>query len=211
MHHVHALVTTLTASLAAISGALAFEVLKTSPSPQQSRGVCSRRGMLGGLEKVFGTAAAACLVVTTTVPSSALAASPPVTRNARKLADRFNNDYDDALHPGCERRIKLDPIPSKASSNGEKNFIINFSGTDVGPDGLGPIVKLACTDETIEKYKLRSWSFEGRVNVAGSEIDAGDGIHVGKWHESTPDQSWVGIRWADGNRWVVKEDKNYQF
>ena len=73
----------------------------------------------------------------------------------------------------------------------------------VGPAGIGPYVRIACDDENIKKYSLRAWTFDARISEDGKSIDAGDGIHVGKWHSKTADQNWEGIRWADGNRWLV--------
>jgi len=171
--------------------AFAFELTTLLPSA-----VCSRRKMLGQFQKVVG--GAACLVVAAAPPA---AAAVPLLRSAA----RFDAKYTDMLHPGCDRRIEVAPTPTRGE-RGTTSFLVKFSGTDVGPEGLGQLVKIACTDETIDKYKLRSWSFEGRVSATGSDvdIDAGDGIHVGKWHASTEDQEWDGIRWADNNRWVVK-------
>lgn len=187
-------------TLIALSASLAAPAVFSFEHPKIFR---SRRGIFEEFKKSFCTAAA-CVVIAT-VPSQSVSAATPI-EEARKLfvpASRFTNEYNDMLHPGCDRRIVLDPTPSKIY--GEKVFSVTFTGTDVGPDGIGSIVKLACTDETIEKYKLRSWSFEGRVNAAGLDVDAGDGVHVGRWHEPTEDQSWAGIRWTDGNRWIVKE------
>mmetsp|Transcript_46651 Transcript_46651/g.56074 ORF Transcript_46651/g.56074 Transcript_46651/m.56074 type:complete len:217 (-) Transcript_46651:92-742(-) len=214
MHKLHILIT-LSASLAA-PAVFSFEPHKILPSRQPQRD-CSRRGILEGFKKSFCAAAAG--IVVATVPSQSVSAARPI-EEARKLfvkptgpiaeatklfvpPTRFINEYDDMLHPGCDRRIELDPTPSKI--NGDKVFSVTFSGEDVGPDGIGSLVKLACTDETIEKYKLRSWTFDGRVDATGSDIDAGDGIHVGRWHQSTKDQPWAGIKWNDGNRWTVKE------
>jgi len=137
---------------------------------------------------------------------AAVTAGPALARSTPPPAYRFDNAYADDMHPGCDRRIVVEPVPTTRAGGGdEKSFPVKFSGTDVGPDGIGPIVRIACTDETIEKYKLRSWAFDGRVNVEGTDIDAGDGIHVGRWHAPTDEEPWAGIRWADGNRWIVKE------
>eukprot|EP00587_Corethron_hystrix_P013117 CAMPEP_0113298290 /NCGR_PEP_ID=MMETSP0010_2-20120614/797_1 /TAXON_ID=216773 ORGANISM="Corethron hystrix, Strain 308" /NCGR_SAMPLE_ID=MMETSP0010_2 /ASSEMBLY_ACC=CAM_ASM_000155 /LENGTH=197 /DNA_ID=CAMNT_0000151321 /DNA_START=53 /DNA_END=646 /DNA_ORIENTATION=- /assembly_acc=CAM_ASM_000155 len=176
--------------------AFAFEVPTFLPSPPPA--VCSRRKLF---EQFRAVGAAACTLVTVVPPRPTVAAPP---RSSSRSAARFAAEYDDMLHPGCDRRIEVDPTPIRGDF-GESRFLVRFSGTDVGPDGLGPIIRLGCTEETVQKYKLRSWSFEGRVNAAGTDIDAGDNVHVGRWHVPTEDQAWAGIRWADGNRWIVKK------
>lgn len=209
----------LAAAALATPAAFAFESPRgiPTPPPRRPREVCSRRRVLGeGLAKMLGAAAAggACLAAGTLPSRPALAAEeedapPPPPQPRRELprwkpAAHFDAEYDDRLHRGCDRRIEVDPTPVPYG-DGQRGYAVSFSGTDVGPKGIGPIVEIACTEETIAKYELRSWSFEGMVNEAGTEIDAGDGVHVGKWHASTEAQAWEGIKWADGNRWVVKE------
>ncbi|GMH85461.1 hypothetical protein TrVE_jg5309 [Triparma verrucosa] len=118
---------------------------------------------------------------------AAMAAVPP---------SRFENSYDDQLHPLCERNIKVVKI-------GKNDFRAKFSGTDTGPPGIGQKIQIDCSAENIEKYKLREWEFDGVIN--GDKIDAGDGVHEGFWSSG---EGWSGIRWADGNRWIVKDGKS---
>ena len=120
--------------------------------------------------------------------------------NRRRLEQvppsRFENSYDDQLHPLCERNIKVVKI-------GKNDFRAKFSGTDTGPPGIGQKIQIDCSAENIEKYKLREWEFDGVIN--GDKIDAGDGVHEGFWSSG---EGWSGIRWADGNRWIVKDGRS---
>ncbi len=112
----------------------------------------------------------------------------------------YTNEYDDPLHPLCERRIKV--------AQDGKTF--HYSGTAVGPKG-DPILR-GCTEEEIQKYKLRQGSFDGYILDDG-KISAGDGIHEGVWEPAGSVSSDIpfsfvdGIRWNDGNKWTVKETK----
>ena len=42
----------------------------------------------------------------------------------------------------------------------------------------------------------------------GDKISAGDGIHEGTWNVNAKDAQnpWIGIRWKDGNRWIVVDE-----
>ena len=48
------------------------------------------------------------------------------------------------------------------------------------------------------------WAFDGEIT--GDAISAGDGIHEGRWNapEKNAANAWTGIRWRDGNRWIVQ-------
>ena len=110
-------------------------------------------------------------------------------------ATQFQAEYSDQLHPICKRKIAVEKV--------DKRYIAHFSGTDVGPKGIGDKVFLTCEQENIDKYKLREWSFDGEIT--GDQITVGDGIHEGRWNpysKESPDP-WSGIRWKDGNRWIV--------
>ena len=116
------------------------------------------------------------------------------------LARRFDADYEDALHPLCERHIRVDTSQAAGSFGG---WIAHFYGTDVGPPGIGQKVSIACDEENIKRYTLREWEFDAKISPDGISIDAGDGVHVGQWREQTPAKdgtTWSGIRWADGNK-----------
>jgi hypothetical protein len=112
----------------------------------------------------------------------------------------YTNEYEDPLHPLCERRIKV----------AEDGKTFHYSGTAVGPKG-DPILR-GCTEEEIQKYKLRQGSFDGYILDDG-KISAGDGIHEGVWEPAGSVSSDIpfsfvdGIRWNDGNKWTVKEMK----
>jgi hypothetical protein len=112
----------------------------------------------------------------------------------------YANEYEDPLHPLCERRIQV----------AEDGKTFHYSGTAVGPKG-DPI-RRGCTEEEIQTYKLRRGSFDGYILDDGT-ISAGDGIHEGVWEPAgsvSPDIPFSlldGIRWNDGNKWTVKEVK----
>ena len=118
------------------------------------------------------------------------------------LSRRFEADYADALHPLCERHIRVERL--EAPSGG---WVAHFSGTDVGPPGIGQTVKIGCDEEAIKMYKLRDWAFDAKISDDGERIDAGDGVHVGAWRADQPAKdggTWSGIRWNDGNKWEVE-------
>lgn len=124
---------------------------------------------------------------------------PPAVVQAR----RFQADYSDVLHPLCERHIRVDTTQATAQGGG---WVAHFYGTDVGPPGIGQKVSISCADENIKRYTLREWEFDAKISDDGQRVDAGDGVFVGQWREQTPSKdgtTWSGIRWADGNKWVV--------
>ena len=122
------------------------------------------------------------------------------------VARRWNGLYSDMLHVGCDRRITMDTTLRTSSMDGREYFVAHFTGSDIGPPGIGDKVELACNENTVtERDPLREWEFDAKVSVDGDFIDASDNVHVGRWHEpdaSTPDSDWSGIRWRDGNRWT---------
>ena len=134
-----------------------------------------------------GAALAAALALAQ--PASARPPSPSV----------WQASYADQLHPGCERKISIE-------KNGDR-VIAHFAGTDVGPKGIGDKVFLACSPDNVEKYKLRTWAFDGEI--VGDRIDAGDGVHAGTWNVNFKgaENPWTGIRWKDGNRWLKLEEE----
>lgn len=108
----------------------------------------------------------------------------------------FTNEYSDPFHPLCKRRIEV-------SADG-KSF--HYSGTAVGPKD--DPVRRGCTIEEMRKYKLRTGAFDGII-LDNGKISAGDGIHEGAWEpagSATTDLGYEdvdGIRWNDGNQWLV--------
>lgn len=132
--------------------------------------------------------------------SLALGALPCLAAPAA-TAMRFQGSYADQLHPLCERKIEVEQLDTKP-----RRYVAHFSGNDVGPKGIGPLVAIACDQENIDKYKLRTWAFDAEIN--GDKISAGDGIHEGQWNINGKNAAnpWTGIRWNDGNRWIRKDD-----
>jgi len=112
-------------------------------------------------------------------------------------AFEYVGDYDDRLHPLCARHISVEGEQTPSGA-----FIAHFSGTDVGPPGIGAAVSIGCDEQNVLKYKLREWDFDARISADGTQVDAGDGVHVGQWHRPSSTDEWAGIRWKDGNRWV---------
>jgi len=132
---------------------------------------------------------------------SLLLLPPPASAAPPEM--RFTGTYDDLLHPSCVRMITVVPTQAvDAKSRKVKVFRATFRGTDVGPAGIGDKVMLACDEESIKKYGLREFEFEGRIE--GGSVDAGDGIHEGEYASVKDGDSFEGIRWKDGNRWIKK-------
>ena len=101
---------------------------------------------------------------------------------------------------GAEARTLKRPTPRRRD-------VETDAGTDVGPKGIGDKVFLACSPDNVEKYKLRTWAFDGEI--VGDRIDAGDGVHAGTWNVNFKgaENPWTGIRWKDGNRWLKLEEE----
>ena len=141
------------------------------------------------------------------------AASPAVAASSDNLRDalRFEGVYADRLHPLCERRITVDREPVLVTSSDTTYYTAHFSGTDVGPPGIGALVKIACDEDNIKQHQLREWSFDARISADGDRVDAGDNVHVGRWHASVVSEEgaadeWTGIRWKDSNRWFLVDE-----
>ena len=162
------------------------------------------------LRPLAGAALAAALALAQ--PASARPPSPSV----------WQASYADQLHPGCERKISIekngDRVIAHFAGAGAASITLNNddeasrrrrhnAGTDVGPKGIGDKVFLACSPDNVEKYKLRTWAFDGEI--VGDRIDAGDGVHAGTWNVNFKgaENPWTGIRWKDGNRWLKLEEE----
>ena len=163
------------------------------------------------LRPLAATAVAAALALAQ--PASARPPSPSV----------WQASYADQLHPGCERKISIekngDRVIAHFAGAGAASIKLNNddeasrrrrnnnAGTDVGPKGIGDKVFLACSPDNVEKYKLRTWAFDGEI--VGDRIDAGDGVHAGTWNVNFKgaENPWTGIRWKDGNRWLKLEEE----
>jgi hypothetical protein len=110
-------------------------------------------------------------------PDVLLAALPPESA-VSDLAKRFDRSYADRLHPLCDRRIAVDATELLTGSKSSTTFFkAHISANDVGPPGIGATTKVACDDDSIERYGLREWSLMARISDDGERVDAGDGIH----------------------------------
>lgn len=114
----------------------------------------------------------------------------------------LNHEYSDPLHPQCRRTIQVD--------KDGKTF--HYSGTGVKSNDDDSILR-GCSPEEIKKYGLRTGSFDGQILQPELRLSVGDGIHEGQWEPAnsvtTPGLQYKnvdGIRWNDGNKWIVKDD-----
>jgi hypothetical protein len=112
----------------------------------------------------------------------------------------YNQDYEDPLHPLCQRHIRVNSVANT----------FHYSGTDVfatATDGSG--VKLGCSFQEQKEFGLQRTEFDGTFSSDG-KISAGDGIHEGVWEPANSATTTLGfedldgIRWIDGNKWTVK-------
>ena len=156
-------------------------------------------------------------------------AGPTCERAAALAERLATASYADQLHPGCERKISIEKngdrviahfagkcgrgwsTPAQTTTGSRRTSprppttrhrvdgVITTAGTDVGPKGIGDKVFLACSPDNVEKYKLRTWAFDGEI--VGDRIDAGDGVHAGTWNVNFKgaENRWTGIRWKDGS------------
>jgi hypothetical protein len=83
----------------------------------------------------------------------------------------------------------------------------HYAGTAVGPKD-DPVLR-GCSYQEQKEFGLRRGAFDGEV-MPGLKISAGDGIHEGVWEPANSVTKYSdykdvdGIRWNDGNKWVVK-------
>ena len=189
----------------------ALAVLATAAALAPDARRAPRRTASTPLRPLAATAVAAALALAQ--PASARPPSPSV----------WQASYADQLHPGCERKISIekngDRVIAHFAGAGAASIKLNNddeasrrrrnnnAGTDVGPKGIGDKVFLACSPDNVEKYKLRTWAFDGEI--VGDRIDAGDGVHAGTWNVNFKgaENPWTGIRWKDGNRWLKLEEE----
>lgn len=128
----------------------------------------------------------------------ALASSLVFPAFAADAASIFTNDYSDPLHPQCRRHIEV-------NADG-KSF--HYSGTAVGSEE-DPVLR-GCSSKEIKEFGIRRGAFDGII-LEGNKISVGDGIHEGVWEPSGTATTNLGyedvdgIRWKDGNKWIVKE------
>jgi hypothetical protein len=177
------------------------------PTPALRTNIANRQAflsaILGGSVVMMATGAGA-------LPATA-AATPPavVVVVAAKNEDPsvYNHEYADPLHPLCKRRIDVSPDG--------KTF--HYSGTAVGPKNddddlaFNNDPRRGCSKDEIREYKLRFGSSNGIVLDDG-RISAGDNnLHEGVWEPARSASTMLGyedvdgIRWNDGNKWIVQE------
>jgi len=144
-----------------------------------------------------------------TSSSSSSSSSYDMILTSAPRAAVLSTEYADPLHPYCRRRIEV------ASSG--KTF--RYIGTSV----VGPkddSVLRGCSPEEQQKFKLKSGEFKGRILLNPNEntlvVSAGDGIHEGVWEPKNTARTKLGyedldgIRWQDGNKWVVQSQASVQ-
>jgi len=145
------------------------------------------------------TIAACASIVNPYYPADAIAADTPTTSLV------FNHEYSDPLHPLCKRKIEV---------NGQDGRTFRYDGTGVkSPPGEDPVVLRGCTPKEIAEFGSRKGGFDGEI-LPGNRITAGDGVHEGVWEPANSKSSNLGyedkdgIRWNDGNKWVVNDRKS---
>jgi hypothetical protein len=130
------------------------------------------------------------MVATLTLSTPAMAAESPFI---------LNHDYADPLHPSCLRKIEVN----------RDGTSFHYSGTAVGPKD-DPVLR-GCTPAEIKEFGIRRGAFDGEISGPGPKISAGDGIHEGVWEPAKTATTNIGyedvdgVRWNDGNKWIVKE------
>jgi len=128
------------------------------------------------------------------------------TPDAKALSPRvFEREYSDPFHPECRRKIRV-------SGDGTR---FHFEGTSLKNPPQDGILR-GCSSDEIRRYGIRRGSFDGDVITDANrmpKLDAHDGIHDGVWEPagSVVDESIKyadvdGIRWKDGNKWIVKQE-----
>lgn len=126
-----------------------------------------------------------------------LTAAQVTTPMASFSPSLYNNEYADPFHPMCQRKIEV-------IENGKA---FHYSGTAVGPKD--DPVNRGCSKAEQKAFGLRKGAFDGKI-IDGNRLDAGDGVHEGIWEPKNTATTNLGyedvdgIRWNDGNKWVVK-------
>lgn len=155
---------------------------------RSSQGRCNEPLHAFVTKQEFAKASGAFLLATSLVTSPVNALDAQV----------YNHEYADPLHPFCQRKIEV-------ATDG-KTF--HYSGTAVGPKD--DTVLRGCSRPEVEQFGLRQGAFDGQI-LDNGRISAGDGIHEGIWEPKTKTTTTSskyedadGIRWNDGNKWIVK-------
>lgn len=118
----------------------------------------------------------------------------------------FSNDYEDPLHPFCRRHIQV------SSVDGSHSF--TYSGSSVDSPKDDPRLYGCSPKETKQFGRLQKDTFGGTITdnkITG--IDKNGQTLQGVWEPAgsvaattTKELGDVdGIRWSDGNKWIVKE------
>ncbi|KAL3925933.1 MAG: hypothetical protein SGILL_000076 [Bacillariaceae sp.] len=104
----------------------------------------------------------------------------------------FNHEYEDPSHPECKRKIQV---------NKDGNSF-KYTGTAVGDKNDSTI--RGCSYKEIKENGIRRENFEGRV-LLDVKLELGETKRVGLWEPAVTDSDADGIRWSDGDKWIVKE------
>ena len=137
-------------------------------------------------------------------PFPAYAASSSAAAAAEAVSV-FNRQYQDPQHPLCQRRIEV-------SHDG---ISFHFEGTAVGSDDSFMSEGRGCSPEDIKKFGgIRRVSLDGSIIVDDDRkgnprlvlTDKNDVNLQGVWEPADNDSSndADGIRWSNGNKWLVK-------
>lgn len=145
-----------------------------------------------------------CLTAAVTIAACVSIANPcypadAITADTLTTPSVFNHEYSDPLHPLCKRKIEV-------NGNG-RTFHYDGTGVKSPPGELR-----GCTPKEIAEFGSRKSAFDGEI-LPGNRITAGDGVHEGVWEPADSKTGSLGykdrdgIRWNDGNKWVVNDRK----
>ena len=109
----------------------------------------------------------------------------------------FSGYYDDPLHPQCRRQIQVNA----------EGTTFHFSGDSVGLLNNDSVLRGCTPKETKEFGGRQKMAFDGKLS--GNKIKADDSSLQGVWEPAGSAQTEFGdvdgIRWNDGNKWIVKK------
>lgn len=114
---------------------------------------------------------------------------------ANAASSVFTNDFADPLHPGCRRHVEV---------NGDGTSF-HYSGTSVGPED-DPVAR-GCSPQEIKQFGIQRKQLNGVIGD-GNKLSVGN--LEGVWEpagSATTNLGYEdvdGIRWNDGNKWIVQ-------
>ena len=138
-----------------------------------AHGTLGRRDATHALALLVGAAvtgpAAPALAARASIESSTYYAEAGQEPSPAK-AKRFVGEYEDQLHPSCDRRISVEDELKTSELNGRKYFSAEFQGTDVVPLGVEGLVFAACDEASLKKsgrqYTVRSCPHDSLLTPA---------------------------------------------